>query len=338
MVTVSVPGPPEVRVGRGISPPLGLTPTRPRFSLHRCRSAPSSNTPHSPRRSPAASQDNNDVFHHDLESGLPPRPPPPPQAVVAHCVFQINTKVSALRRLAEELAAAGRWGHGDSRDVRERIRRARAEATRLARNTARRLADPAAAATVGPRLAADFQAALGELQWVQGRIIEADRQETAAARRAFRTPSPPSYGSLSKPQLNIGAAGTGTRGADQQSGIQMQQQLVESRRRQELALLDNEITFNEALVEEREREICKIQQEISEINEIFRDLAKLVHGQQGAIDIVESNIETAAMETSKGEEQLTRAALTQESNSSMKCLLLTVFGLVMMIFALVFVT
>ena len=147
----------------------------------------------------------------------------------------------------------------------------------------------------------------------------------------FRPPSPPSYGSS---QSNNAAAG-----ADQPRGTQMQQQqqrLVESRRTHELALLDNEITFNEALVEEREREICKIQQEISEINEIFRDLAKLVHDQQGAIDVVESNIETAAMETSKGEEQLTRAARTQESNSPMKCLLATVLGLLMLIFALVF--
>ncbi|CAN6202035.1 unnamed protein product [Urochloa humidicola] len=263
----------------------------------------------------------------DLEAGgtttpLPSRPPP--RAVVAHCVFQINTKVSDLRRLADELAAAaaGRGG-GDARATRERIRRARADATRLARNTARRLADPAAAAGVGPDMAAEFQAALGDLQWVQARIIEADRQETAAAaaRRAppqmFHPPSPPppSHG-----------------------GIQMQQQqMVESRRTQELALLDSEITFNDALAEEREREICKIQQEISEINEIFRDLAKLVHGQQEAIDVVESNVETAAMETSKGEEQLARASLTQESNASIKCLLLTALGLVMLIFALVFV-
>ncbi|CAL5037624.1 unnamed protein product [Urochloa decumbens] len=265
----------------------------------------------------------------DLEAGpthLPPRPPPPPpRAVVAHCVFQINTKVSALRGLADELAGGGRGGV-DARATRERIRRARADATRLARNTARRLADPAAAADVGPDMAAEFQAALGDLQWVQARIIEADRQETAAAaaRRAQPQmfnhppppPPPPSHGGIQ---------------------VMQQQQMVESRRRQELSLLDSEVTFNEALVEEREREICKIEQEISEINEIFRELAKLVHGQQGAIDVVESNVETAAVETSKGEEQLTRASLAQESNSSIKCLLLTALGLVMLIFTLVFV-
>ncbi|RLM54922.1 syntaxin-22-like [Panicum miliaceum] len=266
-----------------------------------------------------------DAFH-DLEAaGLPPRTPPPPPPRRRHRPWwrtACSRSTPRCPRSADELACGGRGG--DAFDVRERIRRARAEAA------------------VGPRLAMDFQAALREFQWVQGRIIEADRQETAAAaaRHArappmFRPPSPPSYGSS---QLNNAAAGPGTRGADQQRDIQMQQQqLVESRRTQELTLLDNEITFNEALIEEREREICKIQQEISEINEIFRDLAKLVHDQQGAIDVVESNIKTAAMETSKGEEELSRAAQTQESNSSMKCLLVTVLGFLMLIFALVFI-
>ncbi|KAJ1258667.1 hypothetical protein BS78_10G093100 [Paspalum vaginatum] len=250
-----------------------------------------------------------DVFR-DLEAGLPP----PPQAVVAHCVFQINTKVSALRRLADALAA------GDARALRERLRRARAEVTRLARNTARRLADPAAAAAVGPGLAMEFQAALGEFQRVQARIIEADRQETAAARRArpptmLRPPSPPGCYDAAAAAAAAGGVAEG----------------------QELALLDDEIAFNEALVEEREREreICKIQQEISEINEIFRDLAKLVHNQQGDIDVVESNIETAAMETSKAAEQLSEAEATQAST---KCLLFTVLGLVMFIFVLVLVS
>lgn len=69
---------------------------------------------------------------HDLEAGLPPRPPPPPHAVVAHCVFQINTKVSELRRLAHELAAGAGGGGSDARVVRERISRACADVTRLA--------------------------------------------------------------------------------------------------------------------------------------------------------------------------------------------------------------
>jgi hypothetical protein len=43
--------------------------------------------------------------------------------------------------------------------------------------------------------------------------------------------------------------------------------------------LDNEIAFNEAVIEEREQGIHEIQQQIGEVNEIFKDLAVLVHEQ-----------------------------------------------------------
>ena len=49
--------------------------------------------------------------------------------------------------------------------------------------------------------------------------------------------------------------------------------------RQEVLLLDNEISFNEAIIEEREQGIQEVQQQIGEVNEIFKDLAVLVHEQ-----------------------------------------------------------
>lgn len=49
--------------------------------------------------------------------------------------------------------------------------------------------------------------------------------------------------------------------------------------RQEVVLLDSEISFNEAIIEEREQGIQEIQHQIGEVNEIFKDLAVLVHEQ-----------------------------------------------------------
>lgn len=46
-----------------------------------------------------------------------------------------------------------------------------------------------------------------------------------------------------------------------------------------MLLLDNEIVFNEAIIEEREQGIQEIQQQIGEVNEIFKDLAVLVNDQ-----------------------------------------------------------
>jgi len=52
--------------------------------------------------------------------------------------------------------------------------------------------------------------------------------------------------------------------------------------RQEVLFLDNEIAFNEAIIEERDQGIQEIQQQIGEVNEIFKDLAVLVH-EQGTV-------------------------------------------------------
>ena len=49
--------------------------------------------------------------------------------------------------------------------------------------------------------------------------------------------------------------------------------------RQEFIQLDNEVVFNEAVIEEREQGIREIHQQIGEVNEIFKDLAVLVHEQ-----------------------------------------------------------
>lgn len=44
-------------------------------------------------------------------------------------------------------------------------------------------------------------------------------------------------------------------------------------------MLDNEIAFNEAVIEEREQGIQEIHHQIGEVNEIFKDLAVLVNDQ-----------------------------------------------------------
>lgn len=49
--------------------------------------------------------------------------------------------------------------------------------------------------------------------------------------------------------------------------------------RQDIVQLEHEIVFNEAIIEEREQGTIEIQQQIGELNEMFKDLALLVHEQ-----------------------------------------------------------
>lgn len=43
--------------------------------------------------------------------------------------------------------------------------------------------------------------------------------------------------------------------------------------------MEHEIVFNKAIIEEREQGMIEIQQQIGELNEMFKDLALLVHEQ-----------------------------------------------------------
>ncbi|CAI9259993.1 unnamed protein product [Lactuca saligna] len=72
--------------------------------------------------------------------------------------------------------------------------------------------------------------------------------------------------------------------------------------RQEVLLLDNEIAFNEAIIEERE-----IQNQIGEVNEIFKDLVVLVHEQGAMIDDIGSNIENSHAATAQARIQLSES-------------------------------
>lgn len=54
---------------------------------------------------------------------------------------------------------------------------------------------------------------------------------------------------------------------------------VECTFRQEVLWLGNEVAFNEAIIEEREQGFKDIQEQIVQANEIFKDLAVLVHEQ-----------------------------------------------------------
>ncbi|GAA5798388.1 hypothetical protein HPULCUR_003790 [Helicostylum pulchrum] len=58
---------------------------------------------------------------------------------------------------------------------------------------------------------------------------------------------------------------------------------IDSQRQVQLEVLDSEIEYNELLISEREGEIQNIEQGISELNEIFRDMGMLVNEQESGI-------------------------------------------------------
>jgi len=115
------------------------------------------------------------------------------------------------------------------------------------------------------------------------------------------------------------------------------QSLLESSRKQQLLQLENEREFNDALIHDREMGIKQIESAVVEVNEIFTDLANLVHEQGFMIDNIESNIESTAVQTSAGVKELQAASKHQRSARSKLCILAIIIAIIAAVVTLILV-
>ncbi|CAN8325013.1 unnamed protein product [Cochlearia groenlandica] len=243
---------------------------------------------------------------------------------VASGVFQINTSVSTFQRLVNTLGTPK-----DTPELRDKLHKTRLQIGQLVKDTSARLKEASETdhqrdvnpkkKIVDAKLARDFQAVLKEFQKAQRLAAE---RETVYAPLVTKPSLLPSNYTASEIDVN----------EDKQP--EQRALLVESKR-QELVLLDNEIAFNEAIIEEREQGIQEIHQQIGEVNEIFKDLAVLVHDQGTMIDDIGTHVDNSHAATAQGKSHLANAAKTQKSNSSLMCLLLVIFGIVLLIVIIV---
>ncbi|CAH8381137.1 unnamed protein product [Eruca vesicaria subsp. sativa] len=241
---------------------------------------------------------------------------------VASGVFQINTAVSSFHRLVNTLGTPK-----DTPELRDKLHKTRLHIGELVKDTSAKLKEASETdhqrgvnrkKIVDAKLAKDFQSVLKEFQKAQRLAAE---RETVYAPLVTITSPPSSY---TASEIDV----SGDKHSEQRA------LLVESKR-QELVLLDNEIVFNEAIIEEREQGIQEIQQQIGEVHEIFKDLAVLVHDQGTMIDDIGTHIDNSQAATAQGRSHLAKASKTQRSSSTLMCLLMVIFGIVLLIVIIV---
>lgn len=105
----------------------------------------------------------------------------------------------------------------------------------------------------------------------------------------------------------------------------LQEQKAKSQR------LDREIEHREAILEERDRGIREIQQQIGEVNEIFRDLAVLVNDQGEQLYDIEEAVVNAADRTKQAEEHLQGASRFHRKQCTYLLVLLCTVGIGMFV-------
>lgn len=118
---------------------------------------------------------------------------------------------------------------------------------------------------------------------------------------------------------------------------QQQSVLVEGQQNQEQALdqlrlaSQEEVDFQDSLIMEREAEIRNIEQGVTELNELFRDVALIVNEQGDLLDTIHDNVENTRVDTQGAELELRSAARYQKQARSKACCLLLILGVILTI-------
>uniref|UniRef100_A0A672RGG6 Syntaxin 12, like n=1 Tax=Sinocyclocheilus grahami TaxID=75366 RepID=A0A672RGG6_SINGR len=89
------------------------------------------------------------------------------------------------------------------------------------------------------------------------------------------------------------------------------------------------------LIKERETNIRQLESDIMDVNQIFKDLAVMIHDQGDMIDSIEASVEGAEVHVERGAEQLQQAAYYQRKSRKRMCVLALILSLVATIFAII---
>lgn len=97
----------------------------------------------------------------------------------------------------------------------------------------------------------------------------------------------------------------------------------------EVSGMGHELAIENRIAHEREEGIRRIQSQVSEVNQIFRDLASIVHEQGQQFETIEQQAESSATNTKQAVRELKKAADRQRSQRERLCCMLAAAILVL---------
>ncbi|XP_066533095.1 syntaxin-7 [Hoplias malabaricus] len=163
------------------------------------------------------------------------------------------------------------------------------------------------------RLVNDFSNALAVFQKAQRRAAEKEKEFVARVRASSRV-------SGGFPEDSFGE-----RPSPFESETQTQKQTFED------GITEEDLH----LIQERETSIRQLESDITNINEIFKDLAVMVHEQGEMVDSIEANVENAEVNVQSATQQLARAATYQQKSRKKICIMIILLVVLAVIIGLI---
>ena len=228
---------------------------------------------------------------------------------------QLFSLTSNISRLSNQIALLGTRRETDR--VRERVQDLLSETGDGFKDIGEGLKKVQAWHDLGPsqkytqgKLNTEFRASLTEFQTLQRQALEKQRASATAAKAALD---------------QDGGATSPSATTDQ--GRQTQQEQLQAQ--QPRLANQDEVDFQESLIVERESEIRNIEQSVGELNELFRDVAHMVHEQGGQLDVIAENVTQTRDDTRNADGQLRTASRHQKSARGKACCLLMILVIVL---------
>ncbi|KAL4984760.1 t-SNARE [Aspergillus falconensis] len=226
---------------------------------------------------------------------------------------QLFTLTSNITRLSDQISLLGT--KRDTERVRERVHNLLEQTRTGFRDVGEGIKKVQNWEDVNPsqkwtqqKLSTEFKATLEEFQTVQRRALEKQRASAVAARTAVDEAEHPTDG-----------------GAQQQQLLEVEQPRLANQ---------DEVNFQEALIIEREAEIRNIEQSVGELNELFRDVAHIVHEQGEQLDTISGNVENVHANTQGANVELRSASRYQKNARTKACCLLVILAVILAIIIL----
>ncbi|XP_074472324.1 syntaxin-7 [Sebastes fasciatus] len=236
-------------------------------------------------------------------------------------VSKISSNIQKLTLLTSELqrVVSILGTEQDSSHLPQTLQQKQQQGNQLAKETDK-LIKAFSALPVGPdqrqrklqkeRLVNDFSAALNSFQKTQRQAADKEREFVARVRASSRV-------SGGQPDDSFGI------GPSFLSDAQVQAQAE--------AITEEDLR----LIQERETSIRQLESDITNINDIFKDLGMMVHEQGDMIDSIEANVEKADVHVQSATTQLARAADYQRSSRKKICVLVIVLVVVAVVVGLI---
>jgi len=106
---------------------------------------------------------------------------------------------------------------------------------------------------------------------------------------------------------------------------------------QQFLAVQDDADFQESLIHERDREIKTIQGQVIQVNEIFREVARLVEDQGEMVENIQTNISHVTMNVKSANEDLGEANKSQQSSRKKICLIALIITLLVAVVVIVVV-